>query len=443
MATTISLQKRLVYGLTLGVTVLWLVATALSGLVVQRELNKAFDNAMLETAQRLLPLAVLDIFNRDDGAMSQQVASLDTQQAGFSYLVRDNEGMILLRSQGADTALFDPQPLQGFTTSATHRLFGASALRDTLFLQIAEPLAHRREAVLQAVVWLLLPLLFLIPVSLLGIWWFVRFNLRSVQSYRYAIETRGAGNLLPLHVEKLPVEISSIADAVNHLLERLRHALEAERRFAENSAHELRTPLASALAQTQRLIREVPEGPLRTRATQIEGSLRELARLSEKLLQLAKAEGGGLLVDVPQDLNLLLSHVVQDMQQTARVPIKLTVPPTASVFSFIDPDIFAILVRNLLENALKHGSQGSAVEISLSRDGRLTVVNAGPVVSAANLAKLPQRFVRSDKYVEGFGLGLAIVSSIVRGVGAELMFSSPATGKADGFEVIVQFSLAS
>lgn len=441
MKAPISLQRRLVYGLTLGIAILWVAATAVSGLVVQHELNETFDNTMEETAQRLLPLAVLDILNREETGALQRVPSLTTQQGGFTYLVRDSQGTILLQSFAADPSVFDPQPILGFTTTATHRLYGASALSGALFLQIAEPLAHRREAVLGAVIALLLPLLLLIPVSLLAIWLFVRFSLRSVLSYRHAIEARGVGNLSPIHMKKLPAEISPIADAINRLIERLRYALEVERRFTANSAHELRTPLAATLAQVQRLRHEAPEGPLQVRAAQIETSLRELSRLSEKLMQLAKAEGGGLLSETPQDLTVLLAHVVQDLQHAASVAIDLALPPAGSVLSLIDPDAFAILVRNLVENALKHGARGCAVEVSLSQDALLRVVNDGSVVSAIDLARLSRRFVRGASQVEGFGLGLAIASTIAHGVGAELMLSSPATGREGGFEASVQFVL--
>lgn len=443
MKATISLQRRLVYGLTLGITLLWLVATVVSGLVVQRELNEAFDSAMQETAQRLLPLAVLDILNREETGTPQRVASLNTQQGGFTYLVRDSQDAVLLQSLGADPSVFAAQPIQGFATTATHRLYGASALSGTLFMQIAEPLAHRREAAWDAAIALLLPLLFLIPVSLLGIWLLVRFSLRSVLSYRHAIEARGAGNLSPIYIEKLPAEIEPVADAVNRLIERLQHALEAERRFTANSAHELRTPLATTLAQVQRLRHEAPEGPLQVRATQIEVSLRELSRLSEKLMQLAKAEGGGLLSEEPQDLAVLLTHVVQDLPHADGISIELTLPSTGSVLSRIDPDAFAILVRNLIENALKHGARDGPIEVHLSKDALLRIVNGGSVVPAVDLARLSRRFVRGASQAEGFGLGLAIVSAIADGVGAELTLTSPATGREDGFEASVQFSSAS
>ena len=441
MKAATSLQKQLVYGLTLGIVLFWLLATVVSGLVVQHRLDQAFDNAMQEAAQRILPLAVVDILNREEPGTLQRVAPLNTQQTGFAYLVRNSQGNILLQSFSADPAVFGDPSMLGFATTATHRLYGASALRETIFLQIAEPLAYRRKAVLDATFALLLPLLFLIPTSIFGIWLFVRFSLRGVRSYRHAIESRGAGNLSPIRMDELPAEVRPIADAVNHLIDRLRRALETERRFTANSAHELRTPLASALAQVQRLRHDAPDGSLQARAIQIESSLKELSRLSEKLMQLAKAEGGGVLSEGPQDLVVLLSHVVQELQRAASVPIELKMPPTGSVFSLIDPDAFAILARNLIENALKHGAPACAIEVGLSENARLTVVNAGAVVPAAGLAQLTGHFVRGGSRAEGFGLGLAIVSTIAHGVAAELTFASPATGRSDGFEASVQFVL--
>lgn len=443
MKAAASLQKQLVYGLTLGIALFWVVATVISGLVVQHRLDQVFDNAMQEAAQRILPLAALDILNREEPGTPQRVAPLHTQQEGFAYLVRDSQGNILLQSSSAAASVFGEPSMLGFTTTTTHRLYGASALRETLFLQIAEPLAYRRKAVMEATVALLLPLVVLIPLSMLGIWLFVRYSLRSVRSYRHAIEARGVGNLSPIHLDKLPTEIRPIADAVNRLIDRLRRALETERRFTANSAHELRTPLAATLAQVQRLRHDAPDGPLQVRATQIETSLKELSRLTEKLMQLAKAEGGGVLSEVPQDLAVLLSHVVQDLQRAASVSIELTRPSTGSVLSLIDPDAFAILARNLIENALKHGAPGGAIEVDLSEGARLTVVNGGAVVSADDLAQLTGRFVRGGSRAEGFGLGLAIVSTIAEGVGAELILASPATGRTDGFEAAVQFPLAS
>jgi two-component system, OmpR family, sensor kinase len=438
-----SLQKRLSLGLTLGVTVLWLVATVAAGLVVQGELNEAFDSALEETAQRILPLAVLEIVNREASDKAQHIAVLQAHKEYLSYLVRDNNGKILMQSHDADPGVFNPLPVEGFTSTATHRLYGVSGLRETLFIEVAEPLQHRREAAMDASQALLLPLLGLIPLSLLGCWFLVRFSLRNVLAYRRAIETRGSGDLRPIAVADLPAEIAPLAAAVNHLLERLRSALEAERSFTANSAHELRTPLAATLAQVQRLRREAPAGPLQVRAEQIEGSLRGLARLCEKLMQLAKAEGGGLLASSPQDLALLSSYVVEELRRTAGERLHLSLPDTDPVLANIDPDAFAILLRNLIENALKHGASDQPVAVSLSASGLLRISNAGPLVPAAVLAQLSGRFVRGNSQAEGSGLGLAIATTIARGVGARLSLASPAPEQADGFAVSVQFVLAS
>jgi two-component system OmpR family sensor kinase len=443
MKAPASLQRRLIVGLTLGITLLWLVATLVTGRVVQRELDEAFDGALQQTAQRLLPLAILDIFNRDDAMAPQRVAPLNAQQQHFSYRVRDAAGNTLLQSRTSDPALENLRAKDGFSTTATHRVYSASALRATIFIDIAEPLAYRSEAARDATIALLQPLLLLIPLSLLGTWLLVRFSLRSVLSYRDAIEQRGVGDLSPIEGGQLPAEINPLAEAVNHLMERLRSALEAERSFTANSAHELRTPLAAMLAQIQRLRRAAPQG-LQERIAQIEASLRDLSRLSEKLMQLAKAEGGGLLSETPHDLALLLELVVQDLRRSAGGPIKLTLPASGAMMATIDPDAFAILLRNLIENALKHGMPGAPIDVNLagvSGAARLRVVNRGAVVPAPVLARLTGRFIRGDSRADGSGLGLAIASTIASGVGAQLTLASPAPGCNDGFEACVQFTL--
>ncbi|WP_460135356.1 sensor histidine kinase [Pseudomonas sp. S1_E04] len=439
MNASISLQKRLGLGLTLGMTLLWLGATVGAWLMLQQELNEAFDSALEETAQRILPLAVLEISNREDPSAAQHISGLKLHKEHLTYLVRDAQGQILMQSHDANPKIFNTQPAEGFSTTGKYRLYGASALRNTLFIEIAEPLAHRREAAREAVCALLIPLLALIPISLLGTWLFVRVSLRSVLAYGRAVEARGAGDLSPIRVERLPAEIDPLADAINHLLERLRKALEAERSFTANSAHELRTPLAATLAQIQRLRHEAPEGPLRLRAAKIENALRELSRLSEKLMQLAKAEGGGLLSEVPQDLIPLLAHGVDEWRHSSAQRIRLQLPTQGSVYSAIDADAFGILLRNLIENALKYGAADQSVDVILTEQALLRVINGGPAVPAPVLQRLTERFVRGASASSGSGLGLAIVKTIVQGSKARMTLVSPATGRADGFEVDVQF----
>lgn len=98
------------------------------------------------------------------------------------------------------------------------------------------------------------------------------------------------------------------------------------------------------------------------------------------------------------------------------------------------------MTRNLLDNAIKHGDENTPIEIGLSSEGVLSFVNAGSVIPEESLAQLRRRFVRSNTTAQGSGLGLAIVDAIVSGIGATMTINSPATGREDGFEVIVDFA---
>lgn len=431
-----SLQWRLSFGLGLGVALLWAIAAAMTAQKLRHEMDEVFDSALEETAQRILPLAVLDIIGRDsDEEPDQRVATLRQHDEYFTYVVRDAEGHVLLRSHHADIADFPPFTAMGFADTRTHRLYFDAALRGTVSIAVAEPLAHRRAVAREALLGLALPLGLAVPLSLIGVWGIIRVSMAPLRAFRFGIETRGGGDLTPLAADALPSEIRPIAQAVNRLLERLRRTLEAERSFTANSAHELRTPVAAALAQTQRLIAEAADNATRERARHIEAALRRLSGLSEKLMQLARAEGGRLRAPEPADVVPILRMVADEMASglDSAGRIELTLPGTP-VLAGIDPDTFAILARNLIENALKHGAPRGPVSVALSADGVLRVANAGPAVSPEALARISQPFERGATRADGAGLGLAIVKAIASGSGGRLKLLSPREGQRDGFE---------
>jgi len=433
MKTENSLQKTLSLWLTLGLTLLWLAGVVASGLVARHEINEVFDSALQETAQRILPLAVTEILSRDAAAGPGRAPALEDHDEYITYLVRDASGNIMLRSHDADAAVFGAQPGTGFFNTESHRIYGASAVSDTLFIEVAEPLAHRREAAFETSIALLLPLILLVPVSLVCVWWAVRFSLRQVLVFRQSLEARGSADLSPVTIARLPAEFEPIAASINHLLERLRSALEAERSFTANSAHELRTPLATALAQVQRLKTELSEEPSHQKACEIEESLQDLSRLSSKLLELAKAEGGGILAEKESDLVPVLRTLANDYErrEPGRIQLEIT---NAPVTSLLDTDAFAILVRNLIENSLKHGSETDPINIQLLADGTFIITNGGPVVAPEDMARLQNRFARANTKAPGSGLGLAIVQAITNSAGLELTLRSPARGRESGFE---------
>ena len=200
----------------------------------------------------------------------------------------------------------------------------------------------------------------------------------------------------------------------------------------------MRTPLAGAIAQAQRLRSEAREPAVAARAAEIEATLKRLTRLSERLMQLARAEGGRLRIDRSADLRAVARIVVDDLGRAdAPGRIALTLPDTA-VLSDLDPDAFGILCRNLVENALRHGAENAPVDVTLTPDGELIVANDGPVLPRDALDRLTARFERANASTDGSGLGLAIVAAIADRIGSALILESPRPGSSSGFQASVR-----
>jgi len=433
-----SLRLRAVLALSLGITVLWLAAAALTLQILTREMGEVFDSALQETGQRVLQLAVVDVLSREEEGLSQTIAPLGAHGEFFTYVVRDALGRVLLASHTADAGLFPVQAEAGFFNAGDLRFYQESAVQGTITLTIAEPLAHRREIARE--VGLGLTLLAMIPLSILGITWGMGLALRPLQRLRRLLAAQGAQSLAPLPLAGLPSELLPIAQTTNHLFARLTQAFEAERSFASNAAHELRTPLAGAIAQVQRLRSQSHEAGTVRRAGEIEATLQRLTRLTERLMQLARAEGARLLLDAPQDCRAVVGLIVQDFIRSADGAQLSVSLPDAPVLSQLDPDAIAIALRNLIENALRHGTEGRA-RVTLQADGWLLVDNPCPPLPADILVGLTTRFARASLASIGAGLGLSIVRTIAGRAGAALVLTSPIPNTNAGFRAALHLGL--
>ncbi|TNF21386.1 MAG: HAMP domain-containing protein [Rhodobacteraceae bacterium] len=433
-----SLQARLGLSVGLVLTVLWLLAATVTAVIVRGEMDEVFDSALRETAERILPLAVTDIVGREDAGVTQRLAPIRAHDEFFTYVVRDAEGRILLQSHAADRAVFPPYDGPGFRQTASHRLYSDAVLQDTIRITVAEPLAHRAAVAGEIRMGLGLPLLILLPVALAAIIGAVRISLGPLRRFRTRLETRGARDLSQVPADGLPTEIAPLAATLNSLLARLHRAFEAERSFAANAAHELRTPLAGAIAQAQRLQSETRDPAAAARAAEIEATLKRLTRLSERLMQLARAEGARLRLDHSADLRGIARIVVQDLggaDAAGRIALHL---PQTPVMSDLDPDAFSILCRNLVDNALRHGDPSAPVEVTLTAGGELVVANDGPVLSRETLDRLTARFERRGDSRDGSGLGLAIVAAIAERIGSALVLASPRPGAVSGLAASIR-----
>lgn len=434
-----SLSRRLVLALTLGLGVLWLGAVAISALVTMHEINEVFDSALQETAQRLLPLATDDLEERAEDGDRTIGDTVAGHREYLIYQVRDAAGRVALRSHDAPQAAFPIALTHGFSDMDGQHFYTEVALDSGFVIQVAEKPGHRAEALFGSLFWLASPLLLLLPLAGSVIYWTVGRTVRPIRAVREAIRARGGSNLATISDAGLPTELAPIVKDVNRLLERLGRALEAERAFAANSAHELRTPVAAALAQIQRLGAELEGTPHQARLEQITFAMRRLGHLVEKLLQLSRAESGIAMSGDRSDLVPVMRLVLDEIgrQMPFRGRIDFTPPPSVAVTAAIDIDAFAIVFRNLVENALLHGSAAEPVRIFLGPDQHVHIVNRGPVVPAPAIPHLTDRFTRGTSGAPGSGLGLAIADTILRQAGGALELYSPAQGHDDGFEAVI------
>jgi len=433
-----SIAWRLAIGLSAGTAVLWIGAAAIAGVVMNHELNQSFDETLRQSALRLLPLAIHDL--REPGERGEsRVAGLDADEEYFTYYVRDPMGNIVVRAEDAPPELMSAAVENGFSEIDGRHLFAITDRRSGYSIVVIERTDQRSEALKGSLAALTLPLAALIPLIALGIWFAIRLAMRPVERLSHEIAKRDGKNLSPLLLEPHPIELVPIADAVANLLARLRGALDAERAFAASSAHELRTPIAGALAQTQQLAIELGNRPGSERLKEIEFALHNLGRLSEKLLQFARVEAGFAQDTKENDLMPALKLVIRDFQAgtPTATRVRLTLAEGADIKAPINVDAFAIALRNLIQNGLVHGPKDGIVDIIAGPARTIRVVNAGAIVPAETLAHIGEPFVRGATSAQGTGLGLSIVRSIMDQVGGSLTLRSPASGADDGFEAIL------
>lgn len=440
-----TLAGRLTRSLTIGLTLCWVLGAALASLMVRYELNEVFDSVLQETAQHMLPDILRNHAAVLEGPASAEVP--DTLPAVphdeyVTYQVLSVAGVVRLRSHQAPSAAYLLPVTPGFAwDGAGRRVYTELSVDGRFAIQIAEPAGHRQEAVWGAILLLLLPLAGLLPVVV----WLIRHNVRGglapVTQLQREVAARGGGNLSPLPASRLPEELALLVTDMNQLLSRLAKALESERSFARNSAHELRTPIAAALVQTQLLAAHLGEAtPMGERALAIAAELRRMGRLAERLLQLARAEAGVAASMEVVDLLPLLRLLVEEFAAEAG-PGRITVE-TNGIAAFPvrgDLDALGIALRNLLENALRHGEPDMPVRFTLGPGRRLSLRNAAPPIPPAALEQLKRPFQRHNQHVAGTGLGLAIVDRIMRQAGGALLLHAPPPGAESGFETVLEF----
>lgn len=430
-----SLFWQLAIGLSAMTGLLWLGAAAISAAVMSHAINEAYDYALEQVADRLLPLAVHDLREPHE---RRQIEADREDDGEFRYVIRDPGGNVVLNDGDLPETILPQITDDGQFDTEAGRAYARTDPRSGFSIVVLEAESERSEALFDGGWALLGPLAALLPLVALGVWLALRLALAPLQRLRADLAERGRHNLAPLDPASYPPELTPIVGEMASLLDRLQQAMDAERAFAATSAHELRTPIAGALAQTQLLAAELRQHPAAQRTAEIERALRRLSALAERLLQLTRLEAGFARSDTEIDLLPVIDLVVRDFRSSG-APLTLEVEAGAAPKGRVDSDAFALVLRNLIDNAMRHGAPASEVLLRACRDGTIRVINAGPVVAPETLATLGHPFVRGQTSASGTGIGLSMVRSVVEQTGGSLSFLSPAQGRSDGFEVAVRF----
>lgn len=430
------LSKRVTLFTTLGLAVIWLVAILLMSVVLWSEEEELFDQQLAETAHVLLPLLSLAETTNAAGSRVPQPA-FDIDQALIYRLLRRDGRVMQQVDLASRTSMPDLPDLSetGFSRTPDYRLYITPFNAEGYALQLAAPMAERREAFREGMIGFLLPMLALLPLTWLLVGWTTRRALTPMRALRAEISARDGSRLDAIDASDWPEDLVRIAGTLNGFMARLTQALEGERAFATNAAHELRTPVAVALAQVQQLRTEVGIEQL-GRIEALERALQRMRRLVSRLLQLARADAGVGFASNAHDIAVLSRLVIADVVPRAAAGRIALILPEAPVSVRIDPDAYAIVLGNLIENALQHGATEEKITVTVSaRPGPvLEVVNGGPVVR--DLEVLSRRFSRRESG-GGFGLGLHICGQIVEQAGGRLELLSPAPGRDEGLMVRV------
>ncbi len=269
---------------------------------------------------------------------------------------------------------------------------------------------------------LLHPLLFAVPGLAVAIWLAVGVGLAPLGRFAGEVERRAPDNLAPLALARVPREVLPLQQALNALFARLRQSRELERRFTADAAHELRTPLAAIRTQAEVALNADDGAQARRALANVVGGAERATRLVEQLLTLARLDPQTAL-ERPQPIGLrALAHdaVAAQAPFAARRNIDLGLLPGEERTVHGDPLLLAVLLRNLVDNAVRYTPPGGRVDLAVeeahaARGGYplLRVTDSGPGIAPAAREQAFERFHRgSDRREEGSGLGLSIVRRI-------------------------------
>jgi two-component system OmpR family sensor kinase len=441
-----SIRRTLLVWLLVGLLAIGMLASGATYLAARKEAGELLD----------LQLRQLAYSTRIDDLLRGRQPSLDSsttpRTAGVSEIVTqiwDRDGVLVYWSR----------PGAGLPVPATE---GYSNVRQgnrewrvythvagTYALQVAHSLDERQEIAREMALRTLLPLAALIPILGVVIWWAVGAGLKPLEAISRAVARRRPDAMAPLPERQLPNELRPLVTSLNALLARLDDALSAQRRFTADAAHELRTPLAALKLQVELAERAADARDRSAALDELEQGVDRAAHLVEQLLTMARLEpeGPGHETERIDLASLVREAVVARAPLAGDKQIDLGLVRAASVDVRGDRANLAILVGNLLDNALRYTPPAGRIDVAVdaaAEGATLSVSDTGPGIPPADRERVFERFYRvrgpGDTEPVGSGLGLSIVRRIASAHGATVQLDDGPGGH--GLTVRVRFPRA-
>ena len=423
-----SLQRRLLLYLLICAPLVWGVALYESIKQARIEVNELYDAELIRLARQVqamlrpgayLPSRIPPLSQRaagDTGAADTRDLALAVWDATGTLVLSDSEGEQLSRSPDAE----------GFRNEKLHgkawRIYYLQSPTGAWLVAAGQRVKERDELVYSVTASQITPWLLVLPALLIAMAWAVRRALAPVRDLTAELQARDATDLRQVPTQLAPAELKPLIQAMNDLFHRIDDTLARERRFTADAAHELRTPLAALRAQWD-VVRRSADGVERAQAeAKLSNGIDRLDRLVTQMLALshlesAVAPGGQLSSAQPVPWPQVVEQAVSDSLPVAeRRHIELACEWPAEGQSPLpvkgDAHLLTVLLRNLLDNAVRYAPVGSLVTLRVLTD-RLEVDNDGPALPAVQIARMGERFYRPDGQQEfGSGLGVSIVQRI-------------------------------
>lgn len=417
MRSPTSLRARLTWLLLAAIVVMAALLAFVAYHSARSEADEIFDYHMQQMALSLrtgLPLP---------GRMGLPDSTPEAHGAEeeFDFLVQvwSSEGLTLFQSA---PAALPQRAVMGFSNlkaqGRAYRVFSMASRGQVI--QVAQDMAARSEMAGTLALRTVAPIAIMAPSLMLLVWWLIGSSLAPVDRVRRQVASRQPDDLTPVGETGLPDEIRPLVHELNLLFGRVSRAFEAQQRFVADAAHELRTPLAALKLQALGLHRAANDRDRETAVRRLTDGIDRASRLVEQLLALARqqslpASNGG---PAPVALTDVVREVIVELEPRAharRIDLGLLPSQDLPILGHIDG--IRILLRNLVDNAIKHTPEGSAIDVSVQRgsDGiNVSVEDNGPGIPPQSQARVFDRFYRMPGQAsEGSGLGLAIAKEVV------------------------------